>query len=143
LAQQAAMRKSLGLVLTVFAIGCAGPQGGSPNPFLQNMDNDGKEDSAYMNPDGVEIEVDIEGDVEGPSWRRGDGPAEIGQYALTYFRERSKMYIESLAEDSTADDRAEWLIDGTWYTAANVPAGAPPKHFRLRRLHPGVALSRA
>ena len=120
------------------ATACAGSGSGSPsgdNPFLQNLDDDGKADSAYYNPDGVEVEVDLEGDVAGPDFRLAEAPAMLGQYALTYFRKKEVLYIESLAEDATARDRAEWLIDGTWTTADKVPTGAALTHWRLRGLN--------
>jgi hypothetical protein len=129
------MRTTLA-ALALVAAGCTGSESESvDNPFLQDLSDSGKEDSAYMNPDGVEVEVDLEGDVEGPASRLSDGPIEIGQFALTYFRKQEKMYIESLAEDGTAANRAEWLVDGTWYTADRVPAGAALKHWRLRGLN--------
>lgn len=99
------------------------------------MDDDGKADSAYFNPDGVEVEVDLEGDVAGPDFRLREAPAALGQYALTYFRKNETMYIESLAEDATASDRAEWLIDGQWVRADQVPSGATLTHWRLRGLN--------
>jgi hypothetical protein len=88
-----------------------------------------------MNPDGIEVEIDIEGDVEGPEYRLKDAPAEIGQFALTYFRKQEKMYIESLAEDASAISRAERLVNGTWYTGDRIPAGSTLKHWRLRGLN--------
>jgi hypothetical protein len=88
-----------------------------------------------MNPDGIEVEVDLEGDVEGPDYRLKDAPAEIGQFALTFFRKQEKMFIESLAEDATTTNRAEWLVNGTWYTADRVPAGSTLKHWRLKSLN--------
>lgn len=122
--------------LALVAIGCASEGTGSEdNPFLQDLSDSGKEDTAYMNPDGIEVEVDLEGDVEGPAYRLKDAPAEIGQFALTYFRKQEKMYIESLAEDATTTNRAEWLVNGTWYTADRIPAGATLKHWRLRGLN--------
>jgi hypothetical protein len=118
------------------AASCASEgQDAADNPFLADLSDSGKEDSAYMNPDGIEVEVDLEGDVEGPSYQIKNGPVEIGQFALTYFRKQEKMYIESLAEDGSAPDRAEWLVDGTWYTADRVPTGATLKHWRLRGLN--------
>jgi hypothetical protein len=113
--------------------GCGGEPGGSGNPFLQDQSNSGKEDTAYLNPDGIEVEVDLEADVEGSEYQLPDGPAELGQFALTYLRQRGTVYLESLAEDSTSDERAEWLIDGTWLTAAKAKT-TPSKmrHFRLR-----------
>jgi hypothetical protein len=127
------MRTAWPLLLTLAACSSEAPEG--ENPFLGDLSDSGKEDSAYMNPDGIEVEIDLEGDVEGPSYKLKDGPIEIGQYALTYFRSQEKMYIESLAEDGTAADRTEWLVDGTWYTADKVPAGSVLKHWRLRGLN--------
>jgi hypothetical protein len=126
---------SLSLVLV--ASGCASTEPGSAedNPFLQDMADDSKADSAYMNPDGIEVEVDLEGDVEATSSRIDEGPIAVGQYAMSYFRKQEKMYIESLAEDGTAADRAEWLVNGTWYAATDVPAGATKRHWRLRGLN--------
>lgn len=134
------MRKSLVvgavcLPLAAIAAGCASeatPQ--DDNPFLQNLDDSGKEDSAYLNPDGVEVEVDLEGDVTGPAYKLADAPATIGQFAMTYFRKKEVMYFESLAEDATAKDRAEWLVNGTWYPANQLPSGAVLSHWRLRGL---------
>lgn len=120
----------------VALLGCGSESTDSgDNPFLQDMADDSKEDSAYMNPDGIEVEVDLEGDVEGSASRLKDGPIEIGQFVLTYFRKAEMMYIESLAEDGTAADRAEWLVNGQWYASDRVPAGATLKHWRLRGLN--------
>lgn len=125
------------LALTAFA-GCS-TQDSTPeadNPFTADLTDDGKEDSAYLNPDGAEVEIDLEGDVEGASaYQIDDAPATLGQFALTFFRKKNQMYIESLAEDATADTRAEWLVNGQWYTKANLPAGAVRKHWRLRGLN--------
>ena len=132
------MRKTLGMLsLAILATtGCsADSDEAGDNPFLGDLSDSDKEDSAFMNPDGIEVEVDLEGDVEGPAARLIDGPIDIGQYALTFFRKKEVMYIESLAEDGTAADRAEWLIDGAWITSDKVPAGATLKHWRLRGLN--------
>ena len=131
------MRKTIGLSLAAtLAFGCSSQEPNSGiNPFTQPMENDGKADSAYLNPDGFEVEVDLEGDVTGPSYQLADGPAVLGQFALTYFRKREIMYLESLAEDASADDRVEWQVGTTWYTNATVPATATRKHWRLRGLN--------
>ncbi len=113
------------------------------NPFTQNMDNDGKEDSAYLNPDGAEVEVDIEGDALGPAGQLTDGPAILAQYATTIFRKANTMYIESVAEDATAADRAEWQVNGTWYTADKLPTGATLKHWRLKGMNTVLLFSAA
>jgi hypothetical protein len=124
------------MYVALVAGGCTGQsEDAVDNPFLADLSDSGKEDSAYMNPDGIEVEVDLEGDVEGPSYAVKSAPVEIGQYALTYFRKTETMFIESLAEDGSAPDRAEWLVDGTWYAADRVPAGATLKHWRLRGLN--------
>lgn len=130
------MYKPLAALSLALAYGCAAaPDDLGDNPFLADMSDDGKADSAYMNPDGIEVEVDLEGDVEGPSYQVASAPVEIGQYAMTYFRKNETMFIESLAEDGSAPDRAEWLVDGTWYAADQVPTGATLKHWRLRGLN--------
>ncbi len=128
------LRKSLLLALAVAGCSSEGDLGGD-NPFLGDLSDPGKEDSAYMNPDGIEVEVDLEGDVEGPDYRLKDGPIDIAQYATTYFRKSETMYIESLAEDAASQDRAEWLVNGAWVKSAEVPAGATLKHWRLRGIN--------
>jgi hypothetical protein len=123
------MKKTL---LLAFLAACGATQTSGDNPFLANMDDPGKEDSAYMNPDGSEVEVDVEGDVTGSTSQLADGPSALGQFALTYFRKANTMYLESLAEDASAANRAEWLVNGTWYAGDKLPAGAQLKHWRLR-----------
>ena len=124
------------VVASAAATGCGGTTAATSgdNPFLTPPADDGKEDSGYVNPDGVEVEVDIEGDVSGPAYQIADGPAQLGQFAMTYFRKSNTMYIESLAEDATANDRAEWLVDGAWYTESKLPSGAKMSHWRMRGL---------
>ena len=115
------------------------------NPFLEDQSNRGKEDSAYMNPDGIEVEVDLEADVTvSSSWRLKDAPADLGQFALTYLRKRGEFYIESLAEDASSDQRVEWLVDGTWLTASETGSVSSDKltHFRIRGIN-AVLLHRA
>lgn len=104
------------------------------NPFLENPTPDGKSDTAYLNPDGREVEVDLEGDIEAPSYKLADGPADLGQFAVTYLRKRGEFYLESLAEDASSNTRVEWQIDGTWKTAAEASADPAEKktHWRLR-----------
>lgn len=109
-----------------------------PNPFLEDQSNRGKEDSAYVNPDGIEVEVDIEADVKvSSSWRLPEAPAILGQFAMTYLRKRGQFYIESLAEDSSSKERVEWLVDGTWITAAETGSVPTEKltHFRIRGIN--------
>ncbi|MBA2542226.1 MAG: hypothetical protein H0V17_21475 [Deltaproteobacteria bacterium] len=129
--------KRLGLpaVLALVACGSEVPVDNGRNPFLEDLSDSGKEDSGYLNPDGVEVEVDLEGDVTGGATQIKEGPAMIGQFAMTFFRKQEKLYIESLAEDASSATRAEWLIDGVWLAADKVPAGASRKRWRLRGLN--------
>ncbi len=103
------------------------------NPFLA-APGDGKSDTAYANPDGVEVEVDLEADVEAPSWSIGRAPAELGQFAVTYLRKRGDFYLESLAEHVASRDRVEWLVDGAWIPASEAAGLDATKltHFRIR-----------
>ena len=119
-------------------VGCGGQDPAGPvdesNPFLDDQGSDDKADTSYMNPDGIEVELDLEADVTAPSYRLADGPAELGQFALTYLRKRGEIYLESLAEDSASTGRAEWLVDGDWVAGDKVE-GIPEtklKHFRIR-----------
>jgi hypothetical protein len=104
------------------------------NPFLDDQSNDGKADTAYMNPDGREVEVDLEADVEASGYRIADSPADLGQFALTYLRNRREFYLESLAEDATSSRRVEWKVDGAWITADQAQSVTQDKlqHFRIR-----------
>jgi hypothetical protein len=116
--------------------GTTGPGGGqsSNNPFTQDFVDEGKADTGYVNPDGIEVEVDLEGDVKTSSYRVHESPAFLAQFATTYLRQRREFYLESLAEDSTSEDRVEWLVDGTWITASKAATVATSKltHWRLR-----------
>lgn len=107
------------------------------NPFLEDQSNLGKEDTGYLNPDGIEVEVDLEADVEASAWRIFDAPADLGQYAMTYLRRNGTAYIESLAEDAHSDERVEWLVGGAWRTAAearSLPADQL-RRFRIRGIN--------
>ncbi|HEY3356523.1 MAG TPA: proprotein convertase P-domain-containing protein [Polyangia bacterium] len=125
--------------LALIACGCAGQPGESsgPNPFLEDQSNQGKADTAYMNPDGIEVEVDLEADVEASAYQIFDAPAMLGQFALTYLRNRGEFYLESLAEAEGSDQRIEWKVDGAWLTAAQARAAAPSKltHWRLKAVN--------
>lgn len=115
-------------------VGCGGEEEFGANPFLDEQGNQGKQDTQYMNPDGIEVEVDLEGDVDAPDFRKGDAPAILGQFALTYLRKRGEFYLESLAEDASSDTRVEWRVDGNWITAEEAKdiAGDKLTHFRIR-----------
>ncbi|MFO0751500.1 MAG: proprotein convertase P-domain-containing protein [Myxococcota bacterium] len=133
------------LTLALAAAGCdsgstGGPGSGgviidenAPNPLLDEGPADGKADTQYYNPNGVEIEVTLESDIDAPSSRKGDGPAIQGQFALTYFRRLEMIYIESLAEQASSSDRVEWLVDGAWKTARQASSVSADKltHYRI------------
>ncbi len=104
------------------------------NPFLEQTALDGKADTAYLNPDGIEIEVDMEADISTSAWQSKTGPAYLGQFAVTYLRSRKIMYLESLAEIASSRERVEWLVDGEWISAAYAEALNADKltHFRIR-----------
>ncbi|MCK5800033.1 MAG: proprotein convertase P-domain-containing protein, partial [Deltaproteobacteria bacterium] len=103
------------------------------NPFTDSA-GEGKADTAYINLRGTELEVSIEADVEASAWQIFDGPAEVMQYAVTYLRNRNKIYLEILGEDVTAKDRVEWRVDGAWLTYAQAKKVDKSKlrHFRYR-----------
>jgi hypothetical protein len=131
------MRIGRGLaVVALFAFGCAGQPAGSTghNPFLDDQSNEGKADTGYVNPDGIEVEVDLEADVEAPAYKLFDAPTMLGQFALTYLRNRGEFYLESLAEAEGSEQRVEWLVDGTWVTTTQAKAVDASKltHWRLR-----------
>jgi hypothetical protein len=130
----AAVRCSV-LALFLVTACAADPNDDANNPFLQDMSALGKADTAYLNPDGVEVEVDLQGIVEAPSTRLDDGPAELGQFALTYLRKRGQVFLESLAEDAASTDRAEWLVNGRWLKSSQVPSGAVRRQWRLRAIN--------
>ncbi|MBT9560635.1 MAG: proprotein convertase P-domain-containing protein [Myxococcales bacterium] len=109
------------------------------NPFLQDQSN-GKLDSQYLNPDGIEVEVDLEADLDTAGLTRSrtlDAPAILGQFALTYLRKNQQVYLESLAEQASSEDRVEWQVDGQWLAAGNV-SDIPVerlKRFRIRGIN--------
>lgn len=103
---------------TLAAASCGGTQGNlesyGSNPFLEGLD-DGKQDTGYVNLRGTEVHVTLEADIQlSSSWRIFDAPADLAQFAVTYLRKRDSFYMELLAEDATAPDRVEWLVDGQW-----------------------------
>ncbi|MCA9602511.1 MAG: hypothetical protein KC417_10820, partial [Myxococcales bacterium] len=126
----------LGLALVLATTGCTASavDAGDANPFLAGGSKTGKADTDYQNPEGIEVEVDIEADVDAPSFRRADAPAQLGQFAMTYLRERREFYLESLAEDLSSRDRVEWLVDSEWVAAKDAVHLEPEAltHFRIR-----------
>ncbi len=127
----------LSLLAPAFGCGAPAAEDEGTNPFADSALDSGKEDTGYLNPDGVEVEVDLEGDVDAPTYNKAEAPAVVGQFALTYFRKRGEFYIESLAEDATTEKRVEWLVDGKWVTADQAKALAPEKlvHFRIKAVN--------
>ncbi|MCA9581182.1 MAG: hypothetical protein KC416_05265 [Myxococcales bacterium] len=125
---------SFTLLLGGLACSAEGAAGGGDSPFGAAPARVGKADTDYQNPDGTEVEVDVEGDIEAPASRRAGGPAQIAQYAMTYLRERGEFYLESLAEDVSSKDRVEWLVGGEWIPAAESENLDPDDlvHFRIR-----------
>lgn len=114
---------SSALLTGILLAGCVsppgekGPTGGDvpsyANPFL-DADDGGKQDTGYYNLRGVELHVTLEADLEADDWRLFDGPAELGQYAVTRLRDTDDFYIELLAEDQATPERVEWFVDGQW-----------------------------
>ena len=107
------------------------------NPFLEDLVDDDKADTGYHNPDGIEVEVDLESDIDLTGGDRSLGPARLGEFALTYLRKRGHFYLESLAEDASSDDRVEWLVNDNWITAAKAEnvSSAKLNHFRIRGMN--------
>lgn len=108
------------------------PTADQDNPFLTVTGD--KKDTAYTNPDGVEVEVDLEADIEVSGYGAAEAPAELGQFAVTYLRKHGEFYLESLAEHVSSHDRVEWRVDGNWLTAAQARGLDASKltHFRIK-----------
>jgi hypothetical protein len=105
------------------------------NPFLAIEGEPEKGDTAYVNPAGKEVEVDLEANVTvADSTQVRRAPTELGQFAETYLRKHGDFYLESLAENASSLDRVEWRIGGTWKTARQVAGTAASQltHFRIR-----------
>lgn len=103
------------------------------NPFLQTPGG-GKEDSAYINLRGLEVHVTLEADIEASPDQLGEAPADLAQFAVTYLTLYYEFYLEILAEDATASDRVEWLVDGSWIDSNEARHLEPSQltHFRMR-----------
>ena len=127
-------------MLLLLASGCANPSPRSPdpsNPFLEDQSNHARADTAYYNPDGIEVEVDLEGDIEAGTADPGRAPALLAQFAQTALRNRHAFYLQSVADAASASGRTEWLVDGAWLAAdrANKVGRASLTHFRLRGIN--------
>jgi hypothetical protein len=142
--QERAMSRLINIALTVLLVSaCAdGDVWTAPeaidNPFTDPALLNSKNDSFYYNPEGIEVEVEIEGDVK--AWGNSQyakAPGVVGQFALTYLRNRRWMYLESLAEDVTSKKRVEWLVDGEWVAAGDADnlSTADLGHFRIRGMN--------
>ena len=136
------LRSGIGVAAALALAACAGDATvldaavDGTNPFVVDPNLAGKQDSEYLNPDGVEVEVDIEADVDAPGYRRDMAPAILAQYAMTYLRSRGILYLESLAEDASSKTRVEWLVDGEWKPAgAAADLGEGAHHFRIRGMN--------
>ncbi len=136
------MRAAL-VVMMGIAVGCGGVDVvdltgvDEVNPFVDVPDPAGaKEDSHYYNPDGIEVEVDIEATVQAPSWRLKKAPAMLAQYAMTALSHRGVLYLESIAEDASSPERVEWLIDDEWVATADVEEFSEERMtFRIRGMN--------
>ena len=114
------------------------------NAFVEGEDfavaaNDGKEDTGFLSSlDAREVEMTIEADVEATTWSLDRAPLEVGQFALTYFRQTQDIYIQSLAEDYAAGDKQiEWKVGEAWKTWGSMTSSeqSGAKHFRLTRVN--------
>jgi hypothetical protein len=85
--------------------------------------------------DAVEVELDFEADLDpAAGFWDAKAPLKLGQFALTYLRNNSNVFIQSLAEDyANGSNSVEWLVDGAWKRGDD-PAVlvARPTHYRLR-----------
>jgi hypothetical protein len=123
-----------------------GDESSESNPMLAIENESPKEDTAYVNPYGKEVEIDLEADVQVTGY--GDvrkAPAELAQFALTYFRKKGTIYIEQLAESVSSADRVEWRIGTTWKSAREAAAVSSSQltHFRIRNVNAVVLDSAA
>ncbi|MCA9515297.1 MAG: proprotein convertase P-domain-containing protein [Myxococcales bacterium] len=136
--------------LSFLALGAACDDGGAgttddagDNPLLAPAVEPGKADTQYYNPDGIEVEVDLEADIEASAYQIDKAPAVLGQFAMTYFRLKGDLYLESLAEQASNADRVEWYIDGAWVSNRDAGRDAAKKtHFRIRGIN-AVLLEKA
>ena len=107
-----------------------------PNPFLKYQ-GEWVEDTGYINLRGQELHVTLEGDVQASEWQILSAPAELAQFTLMNLKNRYSFYLELLAEDTTAPEKVEWLVDGEWLNkqAAERVDQSKLKHFRMREIN--------
>ena len=106
-------------------------------PVPRGPGGPGKEDTAYLNPDGIEVEVDLEGDVDGARPTSSRRARHARPVRADLLAQAARRCTSSRSPRTASDaDRAEWQVDGTWNTAAEVPDAARQlKHWRLRGLN--------
>jgi hypothetical protein len=141
------MKRLIALAALALVIGCStdgGPTDLGPNPFL-TVEEEGKEDTGYLNVRGVEIHTTIEADIQASDYQIFNAPAELAQFAVTYLREKENFYLEILAEDATAADRVEWLVNDEWLTREQAEAVERSllTHFRMQEVNSVVLNSDA
>jgi hypothetical protein len=135
------MRKISTLVtVAALAIGtanCSGTDGSArpqlgPNPFLDHTG--GKADTGYINESGVEIEATLEADIQADDDQIFEAAPNLLQFATTYLRKRRDIYIMILNEDTTAVERVEWRVGGSWISAeeARTMRASQLTHFRMQ-----------
>jgi hypothetical protein len=94
-----------------------------------------KPDTGYVtNLDAREVELTIEADIEVTSGDKQKAPLKAGQFVLTYLRENSDVYIQSLAETySSGTDQTEWKVGTSWkkWSAMSSSERTATKRFRL------------
>ncbi len=135
------MKKAVTWIWLVWlGLGCAGPgdppaSGGedASNPFSRSFAPT-KEDTGYLNPQGVELEVTLEASVP---WDLPDklyAPAQLAQFAMTSLRKTNYLYLEMVTEDVLALNRVEWLVDDRWlpHSAAQKLNPLALSRFRIR-----------
>lgn len=101
---------------------------------------DPKADTGYVtNLDALEVELTLEADVVAPASELERAPLALGQFALTRFRQKDRIFIQSLAEDyANGDDQIEWKTStGEWkaWSKLSAPQRQAAKRFRLLKVN--------
>lgn len=148
------VKVALTLVATsLLAAGCGASEADSivdppapeDNPFLDNGEPEGKEDTGWISAlNAPEVEITMEGDVTLSSqWQARQAPVDLAQFALTNLRKNSDLYVESLLQVTESQRTIEWLIDGEWIPESDIGGFSTSDlhHFRIRNgnaivLHP-------